>query len=131
MCINIPTPTIGIWVPLVIRTETKDFINETKDDKLGGIWWESPETKTHKEDDIPEELEYNKLVWGANIMWWNCTWLCCQKLLKLLKPEWIYWRCCHCSIMSMLLVSKLPLWKNLPLLLLLGSLLGLLFCSFI
>lgn len=31
-----------------------------KDDESSDIWWDAPKSKTHKDEEIPEELEKDK-----------------------------------------------------------------------
>ena len=58
------TPTNGIGVPSTVITNTDKLgEREIKDDRLGGIWWEAPKSKTNKEEDIPEWLEDDKPIW--------------------------------------------------------------------
>lgn len=84
--INRTTHVISIEVPSVVTTNTKDlWYNETKDDKLDNIRWEDLEPKSHKEHDIPEELEDEKPILEADIAccsvafdrvaknFWNCS----------------------------------------------------------
>ena len=56
-----PTPANGIGVPSAVMTDTGDAEdNEVKAVKSGDMWWEAPESKTHKEENIPEEPEEDK-----------------------------------------------------------------------
>jgi len=54
---------------------------EVKDEESGDIWYEAPESKTHSECDIPEELWGNRpmeeeadVACGCNERnFWNCS----------------------------------------------------------
>ena len=52
------SPKIGWWqMSSAVIIEMKDKEDtEVKDKEFGDIWWETPESKTHSEGDIPKEL---------------------------------------------------------------------------
>jgi len=87
-----PTLVKGIGVPsAVIRGMEDKGDTEVKDEESGDIWWEVPESKTHSECDIPEELWGNQLMEEANIVcgckernFWNCS---AKVLGSVIEPE--------------------------------------------
>ena len=69
-------------VPSAVITGMEDEGDaKVKDEESGDIWWEAPESKTHSECDIPEELwgnwpmeEEAEIVYGCKERnFWNCS----------------------------------------------------------
>ena len=67
----------GKRVSSIVKTNVED--KKEKDKESGDIWWEAPESKTHIEKDILEELVIGKpkkadIVCGCVARnFWNCS----------------------------------------------------------
>jgi hypothetical protein len=82
-----------MWVSAVVITGMEgEGETEVKDEESGDIWCEAPESKTHSECDIPEELWYNWPMKKETDIACGCKersfWNCSAKVLgSIIEPE--------------------------------------------